>query len=499
MTTFNDFLKNLNLDQNPFSQFTTENETEKFDYIFTQPNDYESIKNNLSSDNSMIILGDRGVGKTALIQDLVKQVKGKNNISILITDFSDLEENFQSKELYHFLITKISFALFSSLAIDKKRIKKLDKEEKILLSYLLKNFVPQISKAYLRDQIKKIQVPWYKLYYKNMENIIKGLFNYGGTVASTLADDFISKHLSGLPPITENVKIKEYFPELDVNFEEEFLEQNVSYSLIERIIYIIKKLDYKNIIIFIDRIDEDQRFDNDAEAIANYIKTILTDNKILLTRNLQIVFTTWTTPFNFIKQEIRTQKHNFSTLNWSINDLENVMNKRLRAYSNDLLNDYKKIFSSEVDENDFALIFNLSNSNPRDLWHIFSSLLRTQYNKDSTSSTIEKTSISYGLNTFIRNFNYYEYYPKKVNARANSMDIYSYIELLLKLDTDTFTARQLKDKTQINYSTAQNYITSMEKIGLISLINPDSGTAQYVIRDPKISYARQKGIKIYRS
>lgn len=39
----------------------------------------------------------------------------------------------------------------------------------------------------------------------------------------------------------------------------------------------------------------------------------------------------------------------------------------------------------------------------------------------------------------------------------------------------------------------------MEKIGLINLINPDNGTAQYTISDPKISYARSKGIKIYRT
>lgn len=36
-------------------------------------------------------------------------------------------------------------------------------------------------------------------------------------------------------------------------------------------------------------------------------------------------------------------------------------------------------------------------------------------------------------------------------------------------------------------------------MGLISLSNPDSGSAQYIIRDPKISYAREKGIKIYRN
>ena len=79
---------------------------------------------------------------------------------------SHLPLNFDSKDFYQFLIARISLQLFASLANEKKRINKLDQEEKILLSYLLQNFVPQVSKAYLRDQIKAIQVPWYKLTYK---------------------------------------------------------------------------------------------------------------------------------------------------------------------------------------------------------------------------------------------------------------------------------------------------------------------------------------------
>jgi hypothetical protein len=43
---------------------------------------------------------------------------------------------------------------------------------------------------------------------------------------------YCAEPLSGLPPITENVKIKEYFPELDINFEDNFLDQDISYCLI---------------------------------------------------------------------------------------------------------------------------------------------------------------------------------------------------------------------------------------------------------------------------
>ncbi|KWQ05764.1 hypothetical protein SE27_11190 [Acinetobacter harbinensis] len=499
MTTFSDFLKNLRLDKNPFAFFTTENELKQSVEIFTPVNDYESILSNFSSDNSLIILGDRGAGKTALLKNLESKIDRKKIISVSITDFSDLPLNFDSKDFYQFLITKISVQLFSSLANEKTRINKLDQEEKILLSYLLQNFVPQISKAYLRDQIKTIQIPWYKLTYKKFEKFIRDIFNYSATAANTLVDDFLSKHFSGLPPITENIKIKEYFPELDINFEENFLDQDISYFLIERILKIIEKLQYSKVIVLIDRIDEDQRFENDAELIANYTKLILTDEKLLLTPKLQIIFTSWTTPFNFIKQYVRTQKHSFTVIDWSNRDLENVINNRLKAFSENKVSNYKELFTADVIDDDINQILKLANSTPRDLWHIFSNLLRIQYDKDSLSNKIEKNSISFSLNRFIKNFNYFEYYPKKTNARSNSMDIFSYIDLLLKLDGNTFNAKQLKEKNQLQHSTAQSYISSMEKMGLISLSNPDSGSAQYIIRDPKISYAREKGIKIYRN
>lgn len=499
MTTFNDFIKNLNIDSNPFAFFTTENELKQSANIFTPVNDYESILSNFSSENSLIILGDRGAGKTALLKNLESKIDRQDIILVSITDFSDLPLNFDSKDFYQFLIAQISLQLFSSLASEKKRINKLDQEEKILLSYLLQNFVPQVSKAYLRDQIKAIQVPWYKLTYKKFEKLIRDLINYGATAANTLVDDFLSKHFSGLPPITENVKIKEYFPELDINFEENFLGQDISYFLIKKVLTIVEKLKYTKVIVLIDRIDEDQRFENDAELIASYTKLILTDEKLLLTPKLQIIFTSWTTPFNFIKQYIRTQKHSCTFIHWSNSDLENVLNNRLKAFSQNKISNYKELFTTDVTQEDINQILRLANSTPRDLWHIFSNLLTIQYEKDSSSKKIEKSSINFALNRFIKNFNYFEYYPKKSNARANSMDIFSYIEILLKLDENTFNAKQLKEKNQLQHSTAQSYISSMEKMGLINLSNPDSGTAQYIIRDPKISYAREKGIKINRT
>ena len=162
---------------------------------------------------------------------------------------------------------------------------------------------------------------------------------------------------------------------LDINFEENFLDQDISYFLIERILKIIEKLQYSKVIVLIDRIDEDQRFENDAELIANYTKLILTDEKLLLTPKLQIIFTSWTTPFNFIKQYVRTQKHSFTVIDWSNRDLENVINNRLKAFSENKVSNYKELFTADVIDDDINQILKLANSTPRDLWHIFSNLL----------------------------------------------------------------------------------------------------------------------------
>ncbi|WP_432612602.1 P-loop ATPase, Sll1717 family [Acinetobacter portensis] len=262
---------------------------------------------------------------------------------------------------------------------------------------------------------------------------------------------------------------------------------------------IVEKLKFTKVIVLIDRIDEDQRFENDAELIANYTKLILTDEKLLLTPKLQIIFTSWTTPFNFIKQYVRTQKHSCNIIHWSNSDLESVLNNRLKVFSKNKVINYKDLFASDVTQDDLNAILKLANSTPRDLWHIFSNLLRIQYDKDSLSTKIEKSSIGFALSRFVKNFNYFEYYPRKTNARSNSMDVFSYIDLLLKLDTNTFNAKQLKEKNQLQHSTAQSYISNMEKMGLITLSNPDSGSAQYNIKDPKITHAREREIKIYRT
>lgn len=92
-------------------------------------------------------------------------------------------------------------------------------------------------------------------------------------------------------------------------------------------------------------------------------------------------------------------------------------------------------------------------------------------------------------------FNYYEYYPRKSNSRANSMDIYSYAAHLLKLDSPEFSKNKLNESAGIG-SSIHNYVVSMEKIGLIQNIGQDKGFATYKIKDPKITYCLKNNLDL---
>lgn len=161
----------------------------------------------------------------------------------------------------------------------------------------------------------------------------------------------------------------------------------------------------------------------------------------------------------------RRSKHYVYDISWSYAYLVNVLNHRLQVFSGNKIKKWQDIFEESIDSIDDIL--NLSNGNPRDLWDIFDKIIRTQYNLDNSKLRISREAIESGKKDFVSKFNFYEYYPKKKNARRNTNDVYSYIALLLFLDnTEEFTNEELRNAATTGGSVT-NYITNMQTIGLV--------------------------------
>lgn len=492
---FAEYYKKFNFKNYPFDKYTSETENAETEKLFIQQADYSLIKDSFNRGETVTITGNRGTGKTAVLLDLKRAVK-KNSLVCYIDHFEDIKFNKSSDEVkevdFYYLISKYIVRSLLEATVDKSKIiRKLSKDDKVFFSYLVNEFTDDVTKEILTRKIEKIQLGAITRLAKKIANPLRSILNYGLAAMTNTINDTITLHYSSLPIVNEQ-RLRNILPTLNFNVEDNFIEVNKGYLFLEKICDLVRKLEFENIVVFIDKMDEDGRFDNDVEAISSFIKPLLKSSKLLENEHMQLVISVWSIPFNYIKHSVRTQKYKFYELKWNGADLVKVFNKRIEVFSTKSPKVFENFFNSDSIHQDYqGQILELANYNPRDLWHIFDYLLKEQYNSNENDEHIELTSIQRGLEKFVKEFNYFEYYPKNKNARANSMDIYKYANHLLKLTTDEFTTNQLNNEAGTGSSTA-NYITNMVKIGLVrSTDRKKSNGTIYEIIDPKIKYARK--------
>ena len=375
------------------------------------------------------------------------------------------------------------------------KLLKLNKENRIILSYFLSSFIPNVSLNTLKDRVSSIQVPFWKKGINKIYNTLRGPLNFGGSVGQNLTYQYLLKHYSFLPPLENDNQIQEYFPELKLDVNYDFFDQNISLRLLKKLGEISGKLGYAKPVIFLDRLDEDNRFENDAEKISEFITPFLTNTNLLSISEFQLILFVWSTPFRFISELVRTQKYYCPELSWRNDDLEKLLNQRLKEYSSGKLVNYKNLFVPENRNEVIKEIFKISNSNPRDLIHIFKIIFEEGFRKSPENSQFSNEIVEKALKRYVLDFNYYEYYPRKSNARANSMDIYAYAAHLLKLDSPEFSKNRLNETAGIG-SSIHNYVVGMERIGLIRNIGQEKGYVSYEIIDPKIVYCLENNLKL---
>jgi GTPase SAR1 family protein len=493
--TFREFYQAFGLTDFPFSTFTTEHESDIAKKIFVSQGEYDPIIDAFKAERNIILLGERGSGKTAILEDFKRFLRKKKTLITTIHDYSAIGKETNSAEIYRLLISNFIIDLFTIIAKNPLKLYKLNREEKILLSYLVSEFLQPVSQNLLKDKVSKIQIPiWTRLAYY-IYNKTRTPLNIGGTVIKNITYQYLLKHFTMLPPLENEGQIQEFFPELKLNVDNDFFNQDISFQLLKKIGDISDKLGFHKPTIFLDRLDEDPRFENDAEVISDFITPFLTDGNLLSIENFQLVFFVWSTPFRFIEDKVRTQKYYCPALRWSKNDLEKLLNKRLEVYSDNTLSNYKKLFDSAIIEDDLNKIFELANSNPRDLIHILKILFEEQFRTNANINKFNKEILNQALTKFVLDFNYFEYYPRKSNARANSMDIYSYAAHLLKLDSEEFSKNKLNEQAGTGSSTP-NYVVGMEKIGLIENVRQEKGNAVYKIKDPKIVFCQKNNLDL---
>lgn len=494
---FDAFTQGLGLTKYPFSVFTAEEEKEFLSDAFVRPLAYSPAVQAATSRKNIFLYGDRGTGKTALLFELVK-ASGPGSVVAQITDFSAIPITPSQSDIYSLYISTLANALLKRLLPTMahfRRPYKLTKHDKVLISYLLQHHTSTLSRNALMDDLRSVQHHRMKRWATSTFNFFRSLLNSAAGAAVDMLSETVSKSL-GLPQPTLG-GAKEYLQAIDLSVDSTLDEARANLVVLQQTVALCKKVGMESLTLVVDRIDEDSRLRNDSELIADFLRPFLTENDIFYQQDLHFIFSIWSVPFQKVKPDFRSNKFCLEQVRWEPDELLNILNKRLELHSDGKIVAYAQV----VDD---AAIFRekvlpLANANPRDLWQLMNRIIREQYAQDSTSHVIKVAAMESGIRRFVKEFTFFEYYPRKKDARANSLDVYSYIAHLNKLADIRFTTNSLNAAAGTGSST-QNYIVSMESIGLVRRCEEKgpNGSTLYEIRDPKVRFAVENNLEIRR-
>ena len=153
--------KNLGFLRNPFSKKSSEQELEFLDQIFYEPNYYNTLLNDLTNGDSRFIIGQRGHGKSSIINKLQEDLEKSDNLTIKIDRFDEIPITKNENALILLIIKSLTTKVSIFLNKNTDCVKKLDNIKKEKLALFTRMFFETLSKTEyenIYNNIHKVKV-----------------------------------------------------------------------------------------------------------------------------------------------------------------------------------------------------------------------------------------------------------------------------------------------------------------------------------------------------
>lgn len=486
----------LGLVKNPFSKKSSEQELDFLDKIFYVPNYYQTLLNDLSNGDSRFIIGQRGHGKSSIINKLFEDLESANLFVIKIDRFDSIplkkNETALLKLIIKYAITKLSTFLINN----KGALKNLTRIEKEKLAFLHRLFYGSLSKTEYKD----IYNCYHKVEKKNwlirfFNSFGLGPANAAASAIITMASDAVRQSI-GLDKVETGSITKEYFGKLKeidiskIDLSKQPLPKDSIKALLDDLLEIVKNIGFKNTVVLFDKIDEFQDLSQDITKISNFTKEILSDTELLMNANLAIGFSLWSELRSELAGRVRFDKFGIIDVSWVHKDMEPLINKRIGHFSNGGQKKLLDLIPSEGDKNN---VIHLANKSPRDLISALAEIYQEQSNMNSSVGFFDSNSVHKGLINFCSRYDYDSLYPQK---HGKNKEITAMINRLLYMQLSRFTIKQLTETYNQNNAQSEGQVKIMIGYKLVredDILGADN-TAYYEVVDPKVEFLIKNAI-----
>lgn len=487
---------NLGFKKNPFAKKSSEQEITFLDEIFYEPNYYATLMDLLSGGDSRFIIGQRGHGKSSIINKLYEDLEKKSILTIKIDRFDSIPINNNETALLKLIISNLVTKIAIFLDKNRLKIKSLDKSNKAKLTLFIRLFFkPLIKEDYERiyDSIQKVRIKNFLIRLFNNYGI--GIANATASAAVIITSNTVRKSL-GFPDLDASDYYKEYIKKIPEIGCEDFSCKNEDFTkeklkqILDELILIVNLLGFSGTVILFDKIDEYQSLNQDLDKIKEFTSEILSDTELLLNNKIAIGFSLWTELKNELSGIVRFDKFGTIDVRWSPKDLEPLINKRLKYFSSGEVITLSTLLPNVNDKND---LIKVSNKSPRDLISAMAEIYKIQANQVIVEKYFHPECITNGLINFCKEYDYESMTPSK---KGKNLEIKAMINRLLKVRLNRFTTSQLTKTFNQTSSQSVGQIKIMQQYKLVreDEILGNNGEHYYEVIDPKVEYLIKRGI-----
>lgn len=489
-----------NINGNPFLQRSAEEELDFLQDIYYKPRYYEELISNAMHGASRMLVGKRGLGKSATIHSLFFELKQNNTLPLLITRYDEIPINNNEAYFLYTIMQSLCNGIAHHLFTQSKDRKKLTKTQCGRLAFFIELFFDERTAEDYILSAKEIK-------RKRRWNCIRNLYNKSLKIINQLlagaiefSSDFIRKSIGiDIDQVAIQNIAKEYLQEIDmldikaISITEIALwNKDKLIKLLKQLIEISNTIGYNSIVILFDKIDEYPKVNDDVTKVVDFIKEILLDTDFMYTPGLSIIFSIWADAKRALnKAGVRFDKFEDINIEWTNIELEQLINKRLQYYT--INKDNAITLQSLIPQkHDRDLVLQLADKSPRSLIK----LLGTFYSMENNSGNVhifQPNTLSQGMTDYCRKYDYYSNQSKKTGGKK---DLYDWINKLLSLKRSSFTIDDIKTVFVLTQKTALTYIQTLVNLELIKedICPNELGNTMYDVIDPRLVFLISRGI-----
>ncbi|WP_140403363.1 P-loop ATPase, Sll1717 family [Microbacterium oxydans] len=445
----------------PFATWDSDREEHLADY-FVPPPYFPSVLGDPTAPEPTIIFSPRGTGKSALRRILEQQSANDSTpyLAISYMDFEWASGTTPTIEQHQLQIARLlTLAILSEIEAEpSEALFHLDEYDKSVLKTATTALLSTLTSTQFRAALSRV---------KSRHDKASDLWaKYGGLVTGAVSALSAAAGLTASPINAELISSPEALTA-------------GAQDLLGDLVAVTRKLAWRSVYVLVDRVDETSATAADPVAAFNVIRTLVTSLPTLEQPGIGFKLFLWDQTHDLFKtQGGRPDRIAINTLRWSVDELSEMLTRRLRTFSEQKISSFNVLLDDSAELDAHKLLCYLAHGSPRDMIRLAKHVI-AEATRGGDEGQISREDLMRGVRAF---------------SDQRAEELFPQIEAeLTRVPGASFTTSQLaSDVFKIGVASMRQKIIQWDAVGAVVKVgerqtgSPNRPPHVYAFTDPRL-------------